>query len=312
MIHYQLEGNGPPLLLIHGWGVTYAIWQKLLPLLQPHFQIIMIELPGNGGSPDVDSDLPYYPACAETIDEVRQHLGIEQWSILAYSSGTRAAEAYIQRYPQCVTRAVFLCPIYLTELFSLLLRVLDNTRPRPTFEPLTQWLFSDWRLYGLILALGFNGRRHDFTNIWKSEIELQRVENLLRMLCELPGKGRAPFELSGVPALFLWGSHDSLTARPRRPQPNDFFIPANHSAPILAPRSIVETVLPFLQEGRCPPHVTGTHWRLSRHYHTEGRTTGKRTKIVPLAPLAKKREGLSKRSESWQEGPFYNGKNGVS
>jgi pimeloyl-ACP methyl ester carboxylesterase len=273
MLQYRLEGDGPPLLLIHGWGVTYAVWQALLPLLQPYFQLIMIELPGNGGSPDVDPDIPYYLACADTIDEVRQSLGISQWSIFAYSSGTRAAEAYIQRYPQQVTRTVFLCPIYLPEWCSLLLRVLDTTLPRPTLEPLRQWIFSDWRLYSLILALGFNGRRHDYTNIWKHEIELQRIENLLRMLCELPGKGRAPFELPASSTLFVWGSHDTLTARPRRPRPNDIVISANHSAPILAAKKVAEVVIPFLKDGRfLPLNNRRTRWRYRTRHRPDSLT----------------------------------------
>ena len=301
MLRYRLEGEGPPLLLIHGWGVTYAIWQKLLPLLKPHFQLIMIELPGNGGSPEVDPGVSYYPACAETIDEVRQHLGIEQWSLFAYSSGTRAAEAYIQRYHQRVTRAVFLCPIYLTEICSLALRVLDNTRPRATFVPLTQWLFSDWRLYGLILALGFNGRKHDYTRVWKSEIELQRMENLLRMLCELPGKGRAPFEMPAIPTIFLWGSYDTLIERPRRPKPNDIFIPANHSAPILAARSVFESVLPFLQEGRYSPLSKRTKWRYQRHHPGEGLVKGSRERIQPQllqGRIKRKKRSKKRRAES--------------
>ena len=80
MLHYRCEGSGDPLLLIHGWGVTYTIWQNLAPLLRPHFQLIMIELPGIGGSPEVDPKKPYYPACAEAIEEVRQALNIQQWS----------------------------------------------------------------------------------------------------------------------------------------------------------------------------------------------------------------------------------------
>src|SRR5690242_15251180 len=100
MLRYRLEGNGMPLLLIHGWGVTYAIWQNLAPLLKPHFQLIMIELPGIGDSPEPPADLPYYQVCAEAIEEVRIALGIERWAVLSYSSGTRAAEAYVQRYAQ--------------------------------------------------------------------------------------------------------------------------------------------------------------------------------------------------------------------
>jgi pimeloyl-ACP methyl ester carboxylesterase len=242
MLSYRLEGSGLPLLLIHGWGVTYATWENLAPLLTPYFQLIMIELPGLGGSREIDRNRPYYPACAEAIEELRQSLGIEKWSLLAYSSGTRVAEAYVQRYPQSIERAIFLCPIYLVELWTFFLHLLENT-PQPTIR---QWVLSNWRLYSLILTFGFNGRPTIYTRTWKNEIELQQLDILIRTLCEMPGKGRAPFALPALPTLFIWGNQDRLTARPRRLRPNDIVIAANHSAPMLAAHSVAEAVIPFL------------------------------------------------------------------
>ncbi len=246
MLNYRLEGSGEPLLLIHGWGVTYATWDNLAPLLTPHFQLIMIELPGIGGSPQIEAEEPYYPTCAEEIEAVRVALGIEKWSLLAYSSGTRAAEAYVQRYPQSVQNAIFLCPIYLVEIWTLFLRVLENTQNLT----IRRWILSHWRLYSLILALGFNGRPHTYTSTWKHEIELQSRDILIRTLCEIPGKGRTPFELPEVSTLFIWGERDALTARPRPLRPNDILIPANHSAPMLAANYVAEIVIPFIQDGK--------------------------------------------------------------
>ena len=266
MLSYRIKGSGEPLLLIHGWGVTYAMWENLAPLLTPYYQLIMIELPGIGGSPQVEPGQPYYPACAEGIEEVRLALGIEKWSLLAYSSGTRAAEAYVQRYPQAIQRAVFLCPIYLAEIWTLFLHLLDNT-PNLTIRT---WILSRWRLYSLILALGFNGRPHMYTRTWTHEIELQPLDILIRTLCEIPGKGRTPFELSEVPTLFIWSERDALTARPRHLRPNDIIIPANHSAPMLAPNSIAEVVIPFLQEGKLvATHKQLRHRRLPRNRNKE-------------------------------------------
>nr|HET6903555.1 alpha/beta fold hydrolase [Ktedonobacteraceae bacterium] len=250
MLPYQLAGSGSPLLLVHGWGITYTVWRSLIPLLAPHFQLIMVELPGMGAASEVAPDKSYYPACAEALEELRVALGIEQWAILAYSTGTRASEAYMQRYPQHVTQAVFLCPIYLRGSWKLALEAeqwIDSKHFR-----LANWFFSDWRLYGLLLTLGFNLQRRDFATEWMSEITLQPLNNLKRMLLELPGKGRAPFTLPTsplIPILFIWGSRDALTARPRRPRPNDVFIFANHGAPVLAPHSVAAAVLPFLKDG---------------------------------------------------------------
>ncbi len=251
MLSYRLEGSGPPLLLIHGWGVTYKVWRNLVPLLKPHFQLILVELPGVGAAYLEVSGKSYYPACAEALEELRTALGIEQWSILAYSTGTRAGEAYVQRYPQRVAAAVFLCPIYLRESWRLALELeqwIDARR-----SGLANWILSDWRLYAMLLAVGFNLRRNACASEWMSEIELQPLDNLKRMLLELPGKGRAPFSIPAVPAvptLFIWGRRDALTARPRHPRPNDVFISANHSAPVLAAQHVAEAVLPFLREGR--------------------------------------------------------------
>jgi pimeloyl-ACP methyl ester carboxylesterase len=242
MLSYRLEGSGLPLLLIHGWGVTYATWENLAPLLAPYFQLIMIELPGLGGSQEIDHNRPYYPTCAEAIEELRQSLGIEKWSLLAYSSGTRVAEAYVQRYPHSIERAIFLCPIYLVEIWTFFLRLLENT-PQLTIR---QWFLSNWRLYSLILTFGFNGRPNVYTHTWKNEIELQQLDILIRTLCEMPGKGRAPFSLPTLPTLFIWGNQDRLTARPRRLRPNDIVIAANHSAPMLAASSVAGAVIPFL------------------------------------------------------------------
>jgi pimeloyl-ACP methyl ester carboxylesterase len=294
MLCYRCVGNGTPLLLIHGWGVTYTIWQNLASLLTPHFQLIMIELPGVGDSPDVDPDKPYYQACAEAIEEIRQELGIEQWSLLAYSSGTRAAEAYLQCYPQSILRAIFLCPIYLQEIWAFFVRLLDIPHP----QTLTQWIFSDWRLYSLIRALGFNWKHHTYTQVWKNEIELQPLNILVRSLCEMPGNGRAPFELPAVPTLFIWGRYDALVRRPRFPRPNDVTILADHSAPMLAAPSIAEIVIPFLAEGRlvsCP--TSKQHPQHSQRIRARGMTTSRakiRVRLLHLVLRIDRRRFLRK------------------
>jgi pimeloyl-[acyl-carrier protein] methyl ester esterase len=51
-------GNGPNLVLIHGWGVHSGFWLPLINQLSHKFCITVIDLPGCGRSP-LDSNLPY-------------------------------------------------------------------------------------------------------------------------------------------------------------------------------------------------------------------------------------------------------------
>lgn len=251
MLPYQIEGSGHPLLLIHGWGVTYTVWRHLVPLLAPHFQLILVELPGMGAAGERVPGESYYVACAESLEELRTALGIEQWAILAYSTGTRAGEAYIQRYPQRVERAVFLCPLYLRMVWKIALDV--EQWINSWSSSLASWILSGWRLHHLLIALGFNLQSYGYVSEWLREIALQRPANLKRMLLELPGRGRAPFtppDAAPVPILFIWGRRDALVPLPVCLQAHDVVILANHSAPVLSPHSVAAVAVPFLKSVR--------------------------------------------------------------
>ena len=49
-IHYVSGGKGEPLLLIHGFGQNWYMWNRLLPELSQHFTIIAPDLRGLGES----------------------------------------------------------------------------------------------------------------------------------------------------------------------------------------------------------------------------------------------------------------------
>jgi pimeloyl-[acyl-carrier protein] methyl ester esterase len=50
-LYTQTSGSGPELVLIHGWGLHSGIWDGLLPLLESHYCVTRVDLPGHGRSP---------------------------------------------------------------------------------------------------------------------------------------------------------------------------------------------------------------------------------------------------------------------
>lgn len=246
-INYRIEGDGPALLLIHGLGVTFTIWQNLAPLLRDHYKLILVELPGNGASPLPDAGCrDYYQTCAQALEELRQALNIEQWDILSYSLGTWVGQKYLNLYPERVKRSIFLCPASINPLWAVNLKALNWLDHR--MPAAGNWLLSGWRLHRLVLAFGFNGREHPYAALWSREISSQPVEIIKTSLRELPGMGRAPFNLPPKPALFIWGKKDSVTQIPHPLRPVDSVIHANHSAPMLAAEEVARLVLQFTGE----------------------------------------------------------------
>jgi len=66
-IHYEVAGEGPTLLLTHGYSATGEMWRGQLPALSPYFQVITWDMRGHGAS-DYPQDQAAYSEEATVAD----------------------------------------------------------------------------------------------------------------------------------------------------------------------------------------------------------------------------------------------------
>tara|TARA_B100000686_G_C16805022_1_gene989301 strand:+ start:2814 stop:3590 length:777 start_codon:yes stop_codon:yes gene_type:complete len=52
-IHIEIQGEGPDLVLLHGWGMHSGIWGCIRSKLAEHFRLHLVDLPGHGASPSL-------------------------------------------------------------------------------------------------------------------------------------------------------------------------------------------------------------------------------------------------------------------
>lgn len=94
-IHLQMAGEGPALLLLHGYPQTHIIWHKIAPRLAKHFTVIMPDLRGYGdsGKPPSDADHMPYSKRKMALDqvEVMETLGFQKFSVVGHDRGGRVA-----------------------------------------------------------------------------------------------------------------------------------------------------------------------------------------------------------------------------
>lgn len=99
-------GAGPPLLLIHGFPQTHAMWHRVAPVLMKHFTVIMPDLRGYGLSSCPANDADNFPyskrAMAEDLIAVMAELGHEKFAVIGHDRGGRVAYRMALDMPEAV------------------------------------------------------------------------------------------------------------------------------------------------------------------------------------------------------------------
>lgn len=98
---YFIEGDGPPLLMVHGIGARHKTWQGLVDNLKSDFQCISFDLRGHGESPVPPA--PYtLDDLVDDVEALRAKLGIDRMHIIGHSLGGMIGPAYARAYPERV------------------------------------------------------------------------------------------------------------------------------------------------------------------------------------------------------------------
>lgn len=106
-IHYVTQGQGAPVILLHGWPEFWYGWRKQIPVLSERFQVIAPDLRGFGYS---DKPLSGYDTRSSATDiyQLARQLGHDQVSIVAHDIGARVAYRLTLDHEETVTRLALL------------------------------------------------------------------------------------------------------------------------------------------------------------------------------------------------------------
>ena len=121
-IHGLRAGDGPPVLLLHGFPETHLMWHRVAPHLAEHFTVVATDLRGFGASTSPPGAPDHSPNSMRSIAreqvEVMTKLGLDRFAVVGHDRGARCAYRMAIDHPEVVTKLAVLDIVPTGESFA--------------------------------------------------------------------------------------------------------------------------------------------------------------------------------------------------
>lgn len=252
--------DGPPIILLHGWGVSAYLWRaNLRPLAAAGYRVIAIDLPGHGLSEAPKAVGSYTTArFVEHLRALYAELGISRAVLIGQSMAGRIAVEFAAADPAAVSHLLLFGPVGfgLIPPWQIVAPIVPRLPGRipSLIVPRRVVDFVQRRVYG---KLGWFTER-DVDEYWAPTQFPDVVRAQLQMLREFDWLPHEPARLEGLttPTLVVFGTQDR-TVRPVHAERLVRFLPAGqlewiegggHVVMEEAPDRINALILDYLSE----------------------------------------------------------------
>ena len=96
--HYEIIGQGFPLVMLHGWGCDWQIWAPVIGKLSEKFQLIIPDLPAFGKS-ELNNEVWTSQEYVNWLDEfIQETVGTKKYFLLGHSFGGKIASLFVTHH----------------------------------------------------------------------------------------------------------------------------------------------------------------------------------------------------------------------
>jgi pimeloyl-ACP methyl ester carboxylesterase len=107
-VHYRIEGDGKPIVLIHGTGSCLQTWDIWTDSLKKNFKVIRVDMPGfglTGPRPDKDYSIQSY---VDFLNKFMTNIHVDTFVIAGNSLGGQIAWNYAHTFPQKISKMILI------------------------------------------------------------------------------------------------------------------------------------------------------------------------------------------------------------
>ncbi len=203
-IHYEIFGDGLPLIFLHGFNENCRIWDLTVPKISEHYKCIIVDLPGFGHSPlPAKLSLTYL---ANALHRIIEELNLDKPIVVGHSMGGYVALEFAHTYPNTLGGA---CLFHSTALADSAYKKENRLKTLDFLENNPVDLFYKVFIPGLFAPHNLNPRIVELTEkIIKQTVQESVIEGTKAML-ERADRTDV-LKNSRYPWLFIAGKFDQL------------------------------------------------------------------------------------------------------
>ncbi|MCB1084595.1 MAG: alpha/beta fold hydrolase [Chlamydiia bacterium] len=147
-IYFEKKGKGPPLFLVCGFTNHLGMWEKLVPFLSKHFEVICFDHRGSGRSGVTPP--PYtIDGLTDDIVMLMKGLNISRAYFAGFSMGSAILQSLALRHPEKMEKGVLISPFNtlpstaLMQAHSVSKLFQAGVDPALALETILPWIFSN-------------------------------------------------------------------------------------------------------------------------------------------------------------------------
>ena len=102
LVHYNTRGEGPVIVLLHGYLESKEVWENFAERLSSMFKVICMDLPGHGMS-DIYSGSHTMEFMASSVKSLLNNLNIDKVFLAGHSLGGYVTLAFLEQFPEMLS-----------------------------------------------------------------------------------------------------------------------------------------------------------------------------------------------------------------
>lgn len=184
-VHYEIAGEGEPVVLVHGLSESTRLWYRNLPALAERYCVYLVDLPGFGAMRKFRRQFNLR-TCAAWMDGWMQVVGLEAANLVGHSMGGYVAMELAALRPEKVTRLV------LVDSIGIPFNLTANRLVYPALKAIRRTTPAFW------FCIGYDYLRAGPAMVWEASQQIAALDAV------------AVIASVRAPTLIIWGQDDDL------------------------------------------------------------------------------------------------------